>query len=266
VGAGLSIFGLGLAISLVNFLVIIPHFAPTGINAFAGRYDAVGGTPQGVLHTAVTDPIALVHVVATWHKLLYLVLMLVPFLGLWLLEPLLFLGALPDLAINLLSSKPEQTEIFWHYTAGIVPFVIAASIVGAARLKRNPDTTTLTVFALVGVLALLSPIYRIAARDLAHVRASDPTHAAKTRALGLIPSGVPVSASNQLGGLLSERRYIYLFPTKKQAAWVIVDSRDPTYSQPRSYQRRIAEIHASPDWRVVYQSHGIEVLTKKGGT
>src|SRR5438132_6133329 len=35
-GVGLSIFGLGLAVSLVNFIVIIPHFSPTGASPFAG--------------------------------------------------------------------------------------------------------------------------------------------------------------------------------------------------------------------------------------
>jgi uncharacterized membrane protein len=257
---GLLIFGLGVAISLVNFLVVIPHFSPNGANPFAGRYDAIGGSPQGILRTAVTDPVALVQAVATWHKLLYLVLMLAPFLFLWLLEPLLFLGALPDFTINLLSAKPEQTTVFWQYTAGIVPFVIAASIVGAARLKRNPNSISLAVLGAVASLALLSPIYRVALIDLAHVRASDPRHAAKAHALGLIPQGVPVSASTQLGGFLSERRYIYIFPTKRHAAWVIVDSRDPTYTDKVQYRRHIAAIEASPSWHVVYRSHDVQVL------
>ena len=58
-----------------------------GINPFAGRYGDVGSTPTGILHKALTDPGALVHAVATWHKLLYVALLLVPFLGLCLLEP-----------------------------------------------------------------------------------------------------------------------------------------------------------------------------------
>src|SRR5439155_5115070 len=118
-----------------NFLYVIPHFSPSGINPFAGRYQSVGSTPNGIARTLFTDPIAFVHTVATGHKVLYLVLLLVPFLGLWLLEPLLFLGAVPDLAINLLSSKSDQTSIPFHWTAGIVPFVVAASIFGAARFK-----------------------------------------------------------------------------------------------------------------------------------
>jgi uncharacterized membrane protein len=260
---GISIFGLGLAVSLINFLVIIPHFSATGSNPFGSRYQQVGGTPRGFLHTALTDPMAIVHVVATWHKLLYLVLLLVPFLGLWLLEPLLFLGAIPDLVINLLSSKPEQTAIYWQYTAGIVPFVLAASIVGASRLRRSPDPTSLCALLAVGCIGLFSPIYRIAVIDFAHALPSDATRAAKSHALTLIPSNAPVSASRKFGGVLSARRFIYIFPVRKNASWVIVDAGDDTPRDRRTYLRNIAAINANPTWRVVYRSHGVEVLHRR---
>jgi uncharacterized membrane protein len=266
-GVGLSIFGLGMAVSLVNFLVIIPHFSPSGANPFAERYQRVGGSPTGILHTAVADPVAIVHVIATWHKLFYLLLLLAPFLGLWLLEPLLFLGAIPDLVINLLSSKPEQTQLYWQYTAGIVPFVLAASIIGASKLRRNADRLALGALAAVLFITLanpgLTPIYSIAVLDLGHVLPSDPTHAARSHALGLIPRGVPVSSSNKLGGLLSDRRFIYSFPTRKNAEWVIVDARDGPLTGQQWYRHEIAAIGASPAWRVVYRSHGIEVLHRQ---
>ena len=41
------VFALGLALTLFNFLWVIPHFSPTGVDPFAGRYRAVGGTPDG---------------------------------------------------------------------------------------------------------------------------------------------------------------------------------------------------------------------------
>jgi uncharacterized membrane protein len=255
------------AVSLINFLVIIPHFSPSGANPFAGRYQQIGGSPRGILHTAVTDPIAIVHVIATSHKLLYVMLLLAPFLGLWLLETLLFLGAIPDLVINLLSSKPEQTQLYWQYTAGIVPFVVAASIVGASRLRRNADRISLGAVAAVLFLSVVnpvfSPVYRIAVLDLGHVSRSDPVHSAKSRALGLIPRGAPVSASNELGGLLSDRRLIYLFPTRETAKWVIVDAGDQSHTDRYKYRRNIAAINANPAWQVLYRSHGIEVLHRK---
>jgi uncharacterized membrane protein len=181
----------------------------------------------------------------------------------------LFLGAIPDLVINLLSGKPEQTQLYWQYTSGIVPFVLAASIIGASKLKRNPDRVSVGAVAAVLFIGLLnpvfSPVYRIAVNDLGRVLGSDPTRAAKSHALALIPSGVPVSASNRFGGLLSERRYIYIFPTRKTAAWMIVDARDGPQVHRQRYRHNIAAINSNPAWHVVYRSNGIEVLRKRHG-
>jgi uncharacterized membrane protein len=260
--AGTAIFALGLAASVVNFLVIIPHFAPAGINPFADRYTRVGGTPKGIAHKAVTDPLALVHAVATGHKLLYLVLMLVPFLGLWLREPLLFLGAVPDLLINLLSSKPEQTTFQFQYTAGIVPFLVAASILGAARLRRDPNRVSFYALAGASCIALFSPVV-FAASDLPAALPSNAVHAAKVHALDMIPSSVPVAASSELAGYLSERRYIYVFPYVRAARWVILDAEDKTVGDQKGYRRTIREIDRSPRWKVVFQSHGVQVLRRR---
>src|SRR5262245_13279073 len=134
---GLSVFAAGLAITLFNFLWLIPHFAPSGGSPFAGRYAAVGGTPRGMVHKLFTDPAALINAIASGHKAAYLALLIVPFLGLWLLEPLLVLGAVPDLAINLLSNDGNQTSLQFQYTAGILPFLLAATIFGAARFRRR---------------------------------------------------------------------------------------------------------------------------------
>jgi 3-methyladenine DNA glycosylase Mpg len=44
---------------------------------------------------------------------------------------------------------------------------------------------------------------------------------------------------------------------------VIVDAHDETYTATRWYAERIAAINGSPGWRVVYRSHGIEVLRER---
>jgi uncharacterized membrane protein len=256
---GLSVFGIGLALTLFNFVWVIPHFAPHGRNPFAGRYTAVGGTPHGVAHKLFTDPGAFVHEVATGHKALYLALLLVPFLGLWLLEPLLFLGAAPDLAINLLSNKTDQTSIQFHWTAGIVPFVVAASIFGTARFKQRAVGLSLWVMAAAACIAVYSPLF-----SLGHdVRAlGSPLVSAKAHALSLVPGGVPVSASNQLGGRLSERRRIYTFPHVRRARWIVVDVNDPTYLMAKDFKRLVRRYQADKTWRTVYSSHGVTVLQK----
>jgi uncharacterized membrane protein len=258
---GFGVFAAGLVLTLVNFLWVIPHYAPNGVEPFAGRYTVVGGTPHGIVHKAFTDPGAFVHAVATGHKATYVLLLFVPFLGLSLLEPLLLLGAVPDLVINLLSDKGEQTSIAWQYTAGIAPFVVAASVFGAARLmKGRKIELPLWVCAGCAAVALYSPIY-LGASDVKTL--GSPLVAAKEHAMGLIPSEAPVAASNQLAGHLSARRIIYTFPSVRRARWIIVDPNDDTYMDAKGYQRVIRKYRMSNEWRAVYSSHGVTVLHKR---
>jgi uncharacterized membrane protein len=189
----------------------------------------------------------------------YLALLLVPFLGLWLLEPLLFLGALPDLAINLLSSLGDQTSISFHWTAGIVPFVVASSIFGAARFQRQAVRLSLWALAGAAAIAIYSPIY-LARSDLGALDSS--LVAARAHAVSLIPSRVPVSASNQLAGHLSGRRYIYTFPYVRKSRWIIVDIGDQTYGDSTTYRQVVRKYEMNNAWQVIFLSHGVAVLHK----
>jgi uncharacterized membrane protein len=257
---GLAVFTAGLAVTLFDFLWVIPHFSPSGADPFAGRYKAVGGTPQGIAHKLVTDPLAFVHAVATGHKALYLALLLVPFLGLWLLEPLLLLGAVPDLAINLLSNHGDQTRIQYHWTAGIIPFVVAASIFGASRFNRHGAGLSLGVLAVVAATGLYSPIYALS-YDVPAL--GSPLVSAQGRALSMIPAGVPVSASIWLDGHLAERRYSYTFPQVRRARWIVVDINDPNYGGGiAAFKRDVRRYERDKAWRVVFASHGITVLKR----
>lgn len=256
---GSSVFAAGLGATLFNFLWVIPHFSSSGANPFASRYRAVGGTPGGMAHKLVTDPLAFAHAVATGHKAFYLVVLLVPFLGLWLLEPLLFLGAVPELVVDLLSSHGDQTSIGFQYTAGIAPFVVAASILGAARFRRQAVRLSLWALVATGLVALISPINRLG-EDVRGL--GSPQVSAKAHALSLIPGGVPVSASDELGGYLSERRYVYTFPSVGRARWIIVDIHDHNLNLP-GFDRQARKYKANKAWRIVYSSHGVAVLHKR---
>ena len=257
---GLGVFATGLAITLFDFLWVIPHFAPRGLSPFAGRYTAVGSTPTGMAHKLFTDPAAFVHAVGTGHKAGYLALLILPFLGLWLLEPLLVLGAIPDLAINLLSADGNQTSLQFQYTAGILPFLLAATIFGAARFERRRVELSLWVLAGALALAVFSPLASLP-RD---VRAlGSQVVSAKSHAVALIPAGVPVSATNKLGSHLSERRYVFTFPYVRRAKWIVVDINDGTYGDVRGFRRSVRRYEADKAWRVVFSSHGVTVLRKR---
>jgi hypothetical protein len=116
------------------------------------------------------------------------------------------------------------------------------------------------VLAVTACVAFVSPITFLF-EDLP-ARGS-PAEAAEQHAVSLVPDEAPVSATNQLGGHLSERRYIFMFPAVRQARWMVVDLNDPTYHHQAVLARRARRFESDTTWRTVYSSHGIVVLKKR---
>ncbi len=272
-GSAIAVFGASVAI--VATTVIIPHFAPGSGSPFASRYDTVGGSPGGVLRTAFDDPLRLVEAATRRHDLAYLLDLLAPLGLLSLLSPLVALSALPDLVLNVLSDTRTQTSIHFHYTAAMIPGLVAASIFGAARLqRRRPEwfprlARSLVVLVLVaGVLLGPLPVWRhvpfgstLATRD--HI-VSDHDRAA-ARVLRAVPDGVAVSATNTLGAHLSERRRIFSFPVLREARWVAVDLERASYRDgPPGTRFAIAYalLRSDARWRVVRAEDGVVVLRR----
>ena len=279
--AGLTIAGAGTVVSLLAVAVVVPHYAPGGGSPFAGRYESVGGSPGGMVERAVTDPGTILGAASDGRDVAYLGDLLLPLLGLPLLAPLAALTALPELALNVLSDTRTQTSIHFHYTAGALPGLMVAAILGAARLRRRfawarlPEgraivTSTLAAGILLGPLPVWSHVplgSDLAARE--HVVGA---HAGVAeRALRLVPAGAAVSATNTLGAHLSERRRILSFPLVRGADWIAVDRTRPSYRDqavaPDEFAVSLARIEASGRFEAVFDEDGILVLRRvRGGS
>ncbi len=275
--AGIAIAGAGLAVSLLAVLVVVPHFAPGGGSPFSSRYDAVGGSPVGMAKTAVTDPLTVVRAATEARDLSYLRDLETPLLGLSLLSPATALTALPELGLNLLSSTRTQTSIHYHYSAGAIPGLLIASILGAARLRRRwPQTATwlprLLVVAVIGAGVLLGPLplYRhlpfgskLAAEQHlvgAHARAAN-------RVLLAIPDGAAVSATDTLGAHLSGRERIFSFPVMRSADWVAIDTKRPSYLDAApahaEFAAALAALEAGGRFELVRTEDGVRVYRRR---
>ena len=262
VGAGIVAAG-GLWFALAVG-VVMPHFNHGGASSFYGRYRDVGGTPGGVLRTAVTHPVRLVNKAFDNRSLHYLARLLVPLAGLFLAAPLVLVAALPELALNLLSSVSTQTSIHFHYTAGLIPPLVVASVLGAGRLTRGSPRRAVAVAALAIAVALVEN-YRLGAMFQAHASVSAHDRIA-ARALRLVPSGAVVSATNTLGAHLSARRRILSFPLVADATWVAVDERHPSdadrSSAPRRFAVALARFRHTSGWRLVYRRDGVLIFRR----
>ena len=205
--------------------------------------------------------------------------MLVPLGLLFLLSPLLLVAALPEIALNLLSKNPYQASVHFHYTAGLIPPLMVASVLGAASLaRRRPDTKRWLGPGIV-VLAIASnfwigalPVWRwvpggdsfqhSATQITAHDRIA-------ARAVALVPPHAVVSATNSLGAHLSARRRILSFPRLDDATWVAVDEANGSYldgTGPIPMEATSSRCAATRGWRLVFERDGVLVFRRVSGS
>jgi uncharacterized membrane protein len=271
---GLVIAAAGTAASLIAIAVIVPHFAPGGGSPFESRYADVGGSPSGIVRTAITHPTTTLSALTEARDLQYVFHLLIPLAFLSLLAPGVALTAVPEVALNVLSDVPTQTSIHFHYTAGAIPGLVVGAVFGAARLRDRKDTVFRALargLVLISVVATVvyGPVpvwshvpfgqkvgafqYRITARDHAAVAA--------TR---LIPARASVSASNTMGAHLSGRRRVFSFPLLKEARWIAVDKLRMSYGDDNRARQRglraLRRLRRDPRWHVVFEKKGIIVL------
>ena len=257
--AGAAIALAGTALAAFYLTVVIPHYRHGGSPAFYDRYDAVGGSPGGIVETAFTDPGVLLGAMTDGRDLTYLLQLALPLAGVFLAAPLLLIPALPELAANLLSETETQTSIEFHYTAPITPFLVAGAILGAARLPRLAPLVLAA--SLVGAVALgpLGTGELVPDRMSAHDRVA-------ARALELIPPDAAVTSTNGLGAHLSARRRVFSFPVIGDATWVAVDLRRASYldrrSAPSTAAIPLARLRLTGDWTTELEEDGIFVLSR----
>ena len=272
---GLAIIAAGVAWTTICLTLIIPA-ARGDASPFYDRFASVGGSPGGLVRTAFTDPGAVLSAISSGRDLGYMTLLAVPTLGLFVLSPLLAAIALPQLFVNTLSESPPTTDPRAHYIAAVVPFLIAASILGLARIqapvRRRATVPMLAAFAVL-TLYLGPWLPMLETRSVGNHSAYPASHVrAMHDAAALVPSHVPVSATNRFGSRLSDRRYIYSVPVIQRAEWIVLDTWEPrltragstiTHWEPVRFKAFWDGIEQSSAWVKVFERDGVVVYRKR---
>ncbi|MET0260291.1 MAG: DUF2079 domain-containing protein [Gaiellaceae bacterium] len=265
---GAAVAAAGVAAALIAIEVVIPHFNRAGTSSFFTRYSEVGSTPGGIVHTALTDPWKIVTTAATGRGLGYLAQLVLPLALLVVLAPLALIAAVPELAVNLLSAATTQTSIRFHYTAGLIPVLIAAAVFGAKRLPPRIPVATIVVVTALAANYLLgpAPLWRYfpgGEQHQAHAADVSEHDRIAARALRLIPPHAVVSATNSLGAHLSARRRVLSFPYLQDAQWVAADETAPGYADrlaPLPTAVQLSWLRRNPEWRLVFERDGILIF------
>ena len=257
--------------------VVIPFFNSGASSEFLDRYSGGEEDMRSLATGLLTHPWRVVTTLLAPSGLAYLVKLLWPFGFTSLASPLTFLISLPELLINLLSSKPQQHSIAYHYVAGEAPFVIAAMVLGLQRLGRwlarrssrgrrtGPHRLHRLLAVLVVAVALLATftVGPLSGARPGWGKALAPGHRAViAEALARVPDGASVAADNALGAQLSERERITIFPLLGGADYVVLDSQG-RYGPWRA--RAVPEAAREPGLRAGVRARGRAGLQAKVG-
>jgi uncharacterized membrane protein len=268
--SGLVVAGVGFLWTAFCLKVVVPAFSGES-SVFYDRFETVGGSPSGILKTAFTDPGTLLTELTTWEDVRYLIFLFVPLLFLFLGSSLA-LVAVPQLALNLLASFESSTLPQYQYGAGAVPYLVAATVFGLAKLSK---TRLRPVFAFVVAscagltLAAIAPSPGVDRYMLADREPAARLEALR-EAVALVPDDAAVSSTNRLGGQLSARRHIYSFPIRAEAGWVLVDRRDPWLSvsreqdDPAAFKSYVAQLERDGRFQLVSSRNGVLVYRRRG--
>jgi uncharacterized membrane protein len=274
---GALIAGTGLVVSVLAISVVVPHFNAGGESSFYNRYHAVGGSARGIVETAFTHPVRILDQVFLIGHVHYLLHLALPLALLFAAAPLVLVAALPELALNLLSSTPTQTSIYFHYTAGTIPPLVIASVFGAASLGRRFPRRAGAIAAAAVAVALLAN-WRLGAVPLWGAVPGGETHEQSSwrvtehdriaeEALSHVPPGAVVSATNALGAHLSARHRVLSLPKLGDATWVAADETRSSYADrvaPLPAAVDLVRLRQSPDWTLVFERDGVLIFHKTG--
>jgi uncharacterized membrane protein len=258
----------------VAVYVVVPHYAGES-SIFYGFYDEVGGSPQGVVRMLFRDPGTVLAALVEPHDIVYVVWLGLPLLGLFVLSPGLAAVGLPQLLANGLSDFRSMTDPRYHSVAAVVPFLIAATVFGIARLRlpRRALAASAVLVCSAVLTLIVGPWARAVGQTPLGGRETVPPErvAALRDAIGLVPERAPVSASNSVGAHLSARRYVYSLPVLGRAEWVVVDLEDPWVvsrgspiltNHPDRIRSLVLRLERDPAWRSVFERDGVVVFRK----
>lgn len=125
---GLGAMGAGTLWFILATQVIIPAFSglqPAGVSL----YSYLGDSMPAVIANLFWQPHLVLRQIVSWGTLEYLALLFGPILwGLSAPALVTLVPALPTLALNVLSSEPQQRNLTQHYSLPLLPFLILAVI------------------------------------------------------------------------------------------------------------------------------------------
>ncbi len=266
---GLSIF----AISAFIFYFLIWRAIPQalGNQHFAlSYYSDFGSTPTGVVKNIILSPIKTLHTLVGPDQLSYIRQLFIPVGYLSTFAPLFLIFAVPTLLINLLSNNTQLHQIYYQYSSTITPFVFISAVYAVSFLMKRARFLSFKIFTVLILIYALASSYSLgplpytknAYWDLFKKPPEDIVLIDKY--LERVPKRYSISATNNLGSHLSQRKNIYTIPVGlDKADYVMFLLNDSSSELPLLHEKNLAlRLEENPKYKLVLKKGNFVVFRR----
>lgn len=269
---------LGTLLSLVSvsiFYLLIWRIIPgvLGTKHFALSYFNEGGdSPSALIKHFLFSPYEAIKTALEKERLSYLLQIFLPVGFLSFLAPFFLIFLLPDLALNLLSDKPELHQIYYQYTSLLTPFIFVSALYGMKRLQHSFPRIKNTIFVLSLFLLtfvtayLYGPLPGSKSPNLDMITLPNSKKQILEYEIGRIPASARVAATNNLASHLSQREHIYVIPYgMEKADYILLQKRDLANPEDaKKYTGMLLQYSLTKQYMTLYNDGDLIILRKSG--
>jgi uncharacterized membrane protein len=265
----------GIAWFLIVTQVVIPAFRPGGVEAVA-RYASLGNSLPEIAKTLLFQPGLLLGRIFTLANLEYLCLLLLPLI--WGLSPqhlTPLVGAIPTLAMNLITDYQPQKDLVHQYSLPALPFLLLAVISTLAAGKGwLQNRRGIILWALVAFIALAKFSY-FGSRYLESLDTWQATREAiyalrSAEGIAQIQNQGSVLTPAEVAPHLTHRPVVKLVITGSESVnlaefeYVLLNLRHPGWnSSPQVAASILERLKKAPAFQLTYQRDDVFLFTKK---
>jgi uncharacterized membrane protein len=277
--------GVATIVAGIVYFVFIKFVFMTGGKSYTNYFSDLmidgESLPRSILLTVFTNPMYIIRQALAEPKMVYLLQLLVPVLGLPLFSGKMRVLFLLGLGFVLCATRSAVFSIAFQYSIVLLPFFLASVPVAMARIRDRKmlefldiKPAALSVALTAGVLAssiVVSGIYgAFFATDSFHAGyvtfRRNPSESMKSRyqtvlkIAGMIPNEASVSASGHVSAHFAARDKILFFRDKPHADYVIVLGKD---TMKKKRRQKWEEIRSSKSYKLILNENGIYLYRRK---
>lgn len=268
-GAGIIIF----SIAVFSYLVLqaIPKSA-AGQHFALSYYSEFGNSPLKIAINILSSPQKLISTVFEGNRLEYLSQIFMPLGFISLISPLFLIFIVPDLLIDLLSNNSNLHQIYYQYTATIIPFVFISSIFAVKKFTRwFPKISKFYIIIYLLIFTFISsyffgPLPGAKNPNIDMITKPQANKKVIENFLSQIPEKYRVAATNNLGSHISRRQTIYTIPAGIDKADVILFLLNDKFAQPslQAQKEMVNNLKRDRNYVKVFEKDDFVVFKKRG--